>query len=287
MYAQLGNIVFEKQKGFTRLETTEAPRFAEIPLAGGKARLQKTGDELTTVNIEARLHTGFTSGSIEQDIEQIRQYIAQGTPLPFTDGAGNSLGNYVITSFNHTPEAVTTQGVYISVLIALALKEWVDPQPELTAARALQEGGFATSEAKVIPVQITQLATTAAALTSLQVQSSTTNSLSAVDDIRSVAAAPAQQATIFSRALAKVEQAQRDADDAITRIQDTATLAAKAPELLDAMISLGEQAALMAQAIRDGDLTNALNQASTLSDAAGGIAATVLPLNISIILRQP
>jgi phage protein U len=286
MFAQLGNIQFTGAKTPIRYEPVEAARYAEIPLVDGKARLQKTGDELTTISLEVRLHRGFTGADIDTDVQQIRDYMSQGTPLPFTDGAGNLIGNFVILSFTPTPEVFFTDGRLISMVAGIALKEYIDPNPELTQARAAQKKGFATSEAKIIPLQITRLGTTADALTSIQVQSSTTNSLSAVDDIRSVSAAPAQQTTIFARAAAKIDQAKRDADEAIERIQETASIAAKAPALLEKMETLYSNILVMEQRISDGDLTNALTQASTLSDAAGDIADAVRPLNISIILRE-
>jgi phage protein U len=286
MYGQLGNIKFEGSKGFTDYQITEGARYGEIPIINGKARLQKTGDELTAITLEIRFHKGFTGADLDADIQQIRDYMAAGTPLPFTNGAGLLIGNFVITSFTPNPEVMDTSGQAIAIVASISLREWVDPSPELTAARAAQAAGFATSEAKVIPIQVLRLGTTADALTSLQVQSSTGNSISAVEDVRSVSDAPAQQATIFARAAAKIDTAKRDADAAITRIEATASIAAKAPALLEKMETLYAQILVMEQRLSDGDLTNALSQASTLSDAAGEIGSAILPLNISIILRE-
>lgn len=287
MYAQLGNIRFEQSKGFTRYEPTEAARYGEIPLVGGKARLQKTGDELTSITLEVRLHRGFTGADLDDDVSQIREYMQAGTPLPFTNGAGELIGNFVIVSFTPIPETTYPDGRPISLLATITLREWVDPAPELTAARAAQAKGFATNAAKVIPIQITRLGTTADALTSAQVRSTTVNSLSGVADVEGVLAAPSQQESLFARAAAKITQAQADAEAAIARIEDTATLAAKAPALLGGMEALYDQIVIFAQRIADGDLTNALAQATIVTDAAGAIGEALLPLDISIILREP
>lgn len=287
MYAQLGNIKFEQSKGFTRYEPTEAARYGEIPLVDGKARLQKTGDELTAITIEVRFHRGFTGADLDDDVAQIRQYMQAGTPLPFTNGAGELIGNFVITSFTPTPETAYPDGRAISLLAAITLREWVDPAPELTAARDAQRKGFATSSSKVIPIQITRLGTTADSLTSAQVRSTTVNSLSGVADVEDILTAPSQQDSLFARAAAKIAQAQADAEAAIARIEDTATLAAKAPALLGVMQTLYAQVVVFAQRIADGDLTNALAQASVVTDAVDGIGAALLPLDISIILREP
>lgn len=287
MYAQLGNIKFEQSKGFTRYEATEAARYGEIPLVGGKARLQKTGDELTAITLEVRFHRGFTGADLDDDIAQIREYMQAGTPLPFTNGAGDLIGNFVIISFTPNPETVYPDGRPISILATITIREWVDPTPELTAARAAQAKGFATNAAKVIPIQVTRLGTTADALTSAQVRSTTVNALSGVDDIEGVLTAPSKQESLFARAAAKIAQAQSDAEAAIARIEEIASIAAKAPALLGVMQTLYEQIVVFAQRIEDGDLTNALAQASLVTDAVGGISAALLPLDISIILREP
>lgn len=287
MYYQLGNIRFENSKGIIRYEPTESARYAEIPLVGGKAILQKTGDELSIITLEARFHRGFTGADLDDDIALIRQYMGTGEALAFSNGAGELIGNFVITSFTPTPEVTYKDGRAISILATISLKEWIDPTPEITRARAAQQKGFATSERKVIPVQITRLGTTADALTSQQVRSSTVNSLSAIDDVESVTSNPTQQVSIFARAAAKIDQAKRDADAAITKIEDTATLAAKAPALLATMQDVYDNIVLMEQRLSDGDLTNALAQASVLSDSVGGVGEAILPLDISIILREP
>jgi phage protein U len=287
MYAQLGNIKFEQSKGFTRYEPTEAARYGEIPLVGGKARLQKTGDELTAITLEVRLHRGFSGTDLDDDVAQIREYMQAGTPLPFTNGAGELIGNFVITSFTPIPETTYQDGRAISLLATITIREWIDPAPELTAARAAQAKGFATNAAKVIPIQITRLGTTADALTSAQVRSTTVNSLSGVADVNAVLTAPSQQESLFARAAAKIAQAQADAEAAIARIEEIATIAAKAPTLLATMGNVYDQIVIFAQRIQDGDLTNALAQATIVTDATGGVGEALLPLDISIILREP
>lgn len=286
MYASLGNIRFEKSKGFLEFNPTEGAVYAKIDLIGGKARLQKTGDELKGVEIRVRLHRGFTGEDLEKDIAAIRKYMADGEVLPLVDGAGNLYGNFVITGFSPVPESLYPDGRAISIVAGITLLEYIDPQPELTQARAARQNAFATSAAKVIPLQLLAPGTTADALTSVQVQSSTQTSLSAVADIRSVQSAPAQQATIFARAAAKIDAAKADAQAAIERIEQTATIAAKAPALLAQMQGMYAQILVMEQRISDGDLTNALTQATVLTDAASGISAALLPLNLSIILRE-
>jgi len=63
MYYQLGNIRFEGLKGLTGYDVTEGARFGEIQTIGGKAKLQKVGDELTSITLEARLHNGFSGAN--------------------------------------------------------------------------------------------------------------------------------------------------------------------------------------------------------------------------------
>lgn len=287
MYYQLGNVRFEGLKGLTGYDVTEAARYGEIAVFGGKSRLQKTGDELTTINIEARFHVGFTGVSPDDDLLELRQKMANGEALAFVNGAGDLIGNFVITSINPTPEIVSPSGVNISTLVSISLREFVDPAPATTAARALQSAGFATDARKVLAVVISKIGSTADAITSASVRSTSINSLSAIADVRSAEANPASQASIFARAAAKIDAATNDAQKAIEKIEQTASIAAKAPALLATMQNVYNNIVIFAQKIEDGDLTNALAQATTLNESVDNVGASLLPLDVSIILREP
>lgn len=287
MYFQLGNIRFEGLKGLTGYDVTEAARFGEIATFGGKARLHKTGDELTTINIEARFHRGFSGASPDDDLQELRDRMAAGDALAFSNGAGDLIGNFVIVSITPVPEIVDGSGVTISTLATISLREFVDPTPETTAARALQGSGFATDVRKVLPVIVARIGSTADALTSASVRSTTTNALSAIADIQSVEANPSAQVSIFARAAAKIDQATVSAQSAIEKIQTTASIAAKAPALLETIEDVYDNLVVMGQRISDGDLTNALSQATTLNESVNNIGASILPLDVSIILREP
>jgi hypothetical protein len=73
---------------------------------------------------------------------------------------------------------------------------------------------------------------------------------------------------------------------AIEKIQAANSVANKAPNLLAAAESMADNSELMIQRIAEGDLTNALAQSSAFSDSMKGLGLALLPLDLTIVLRQ-
>lgn len=284
MYAQLGNIRFEGLKGFLSFRRTRTAKYAEMPRLDGKALIQRTGDELETISIDVRLHSAF--GDVLADYNALDTYRQDGEVLPLIDGDGLVLGNFVITSISDSPEISGLTGKPISTELAIELKEYIDPSPAATAQRQAIADGFATSAAKVIPIRLVRIGTTPAAATVQSIQAAELNSQAAIADVRKAAVAPEQKESLFQRAAVKAEDAVLAAQDAITKLQDFASLAAKAPALLVVVESVRDNAILMGTRIQEGDITNALSQADTLGDSLLGIEDAVRPINLALITRE-
>lgn len=285
MYAQLGNIRFEGLKGFLSFQRVRASRYAEMPRVDGKSRLQRTGEELEAINFELRLHSVF--GDVLTDYGTLDGYRQDGEVLPLIDGDGLVLGNFVIVRISDTPEISGITGKPISLNVAVELKEFVDPNPSATVRRQAIQNGFATDASKVVPIQLVRIGTTPAAVTVQSVQGSALNSSAAIADVVKASSAPDQKESLFARASKKIENAVAAAQDAIDKLQDIQSLAAKAPALLAVMQTVYENAVLMGTRLAEGDLTNALSQGAVLGDSLLFIDDAVRPLNLALILREP
>lgn len=286
MYGQIGAVRFEGLKGFLSFQQSLSGRLAEMPIIGGKPRLQKVGDDLETIQLSIRLHRGFFGRTPQEDFDQLVDYMRSGQAIAFSDGAGTLLGNFVVAALEKTPEFSDTLGVPISFIVGMTLKEYVDPNPSLTQLQQAVDSGFATSANKIIPVEITRLATTADSLTSLQVYQVASGGGLAVQSIEQAAEAASQKESLFAKAAALVSKAKDTLDEIIERVNTVASIAAKAPNLLATMQTIRENADTFAQRIADGDLTNALTEAQTFSESLDLIPDAVRPLDVSIILRE-
>ena len=87
-------------------------------------------------------------------------------------------------------------------------------------------------------------------------------------------------------ATVKAEDAVLAAQDAVTKLQDFSSLAAKAPALLATMESVRDNAELLGTRLLEGDITNALSQSTLLGDSLLGVGDAVRPINTSLILRE-
>lgn len=277
MYAQLGNIRFEGLKGFLSIARTRAARYAEMDRLDGKARLQRTGDELETLSFELRLHRGFSS--LTADLATLNRYQSDGEVLPLIDGAGELLGNFVLRRMEETPEIQDSQGRAISVLLKVELAEFVGE-----IAQPAQ--GFASSADRVVPIRLVRLATTVTASTVQSIAAAELSAAAAAADIERAAISPSERVSLFARAASRVKQTQAQALETISKIQQFNSVAQSAPNLLAAVQTVKDNADVFAAAILSGDLTNALSTGRSLNSSLSVTQAARFPLTLKLILRQ-
>jgi phage protein U len=142
MYAQLGNIRFEGQRGFNSLEETFGVEYVQHARIKNKPRLERTGETLDTVSFEMRLHSQFTDP--EADIEALRVAMKNGEILPFILGNGKFVGHFVIPSFTKSTEFTDADGNLISVTLSVELLEVFSSDPLRQALDQLKKNAFAT-----------------------------------------------------------------------------------------------------------------------------------------------
>lgn len=287
MYAQLGSLKFEGVRGFQSFSRSQAGRNSEIEIANSKSRLQRNGESLESIQLQIRLHVGFGFGDPGEQIQELKTWMNEGQILPFIDGTGTVYGNFVLNNVKDEVEILGVQGKIISALVSIDLLEFYDPNPDATAKRAAINNGFATSPLKVIPVRIVRPGTNVESLASQESKAATILARGSSGDVSAVAAEPEKKASLFQSARAKAVAARQSISDAIARVQSVASVAAKAPDLLDAAETMKTNADLMIQRIDEGDLTNALIQAQSFSDSSKLVESALIPLDLSIILRKP
>ena len=130
MYAQLGNITFDKLAGFTDFDTADEAYYAEHSLIGRKALLQPTGQALKTGTIKVSLRQDFTdvAGAIALLYGMMQDYTAGNLIW----GTGDVEGMFVITNITNTYTQQLPDGTLVACDLSITLKEFVG---DLTQAR--------------------------------------------------------------------------------------------------------------------------------------------------------
>lgn len=282
---QLGSIRFEGLRGFEALRKTREAVYAEIPLLDGKPRLQRTGTALQSITVGIRLMAAFTTPA--EDIAALDAFRETGEVLPLVSGTGEVLGDFVIVSIDETVEETSPSGVLLHATVSLTLKEHYDPNKPATMAAAAVSAAFAVGADKVVPVRLVRTQTLPIAVVSQSVTSGTSASKAAIASVKTAAANPPQQQSLFDKAkaaLATATTAYTKAKDTVNAAQN---LAAKAPQLVEKIDAVLVNIAAVRAAVSNGDITNALTGSDALDDSLGAVGTAVRPLNQNIILRQP
>lgn len=285
MYAQLGNIIFDGLFTFSSMSRTETARYAEIALLDGKAVLQRTGDELTTVSLSFNLHKAFTEP--RDAIQQFRDYRESGEVVELVDGTGASYGFYVVVTVTTTPiRMASADGRLDHANLTVSLSESYDPNRVSSEIQNLKSKAVAIEENGATPVPISTPEPVPAAFVVVEFQAAKSNVTYAVSDIEDAQNDAARRDSLLQKAAEKAKKAKSSAEKAIAKIQDTQTLAATAPNLesdLAAMVGNLDQLVLAAES---GNLANATTSASATVSSMGAVDNSIGPLKQAVILRK-
>jgi phage protein U len=281
----LGDITFEGLRGFDRLSKTNESVYAELPLVGGKPRLQRTGTALQTVDVAIVLHAAFTDPAA--DIAALNAYREDGTVLPLITGEGQQIGEFVIVSVDDTVVQTAPNGRTLTAEVSLSLREHYDPNKLGTLATAAVKNAFAVGTDKVVPVRLVRVPVTSMGVVSQQANAGNAASLEAVKQVRRAQADASQQASLFQRAKQTLEQATKAYQTAKDTANAVDNITAKAPQLVGQMDEMLGLVGTLATSIAAGDLTNALSNADLLEAAVADVEPTLRPINVTLITRQP
>lgn len=282
---QLGDIQFEGLKGLDSLRKSREAVYAELPLMGGKPRLQRTGTALQQVTVSIALHAAFTDPAA--DIAALDEYREGGDVLTLINGEGEVVGDFVITAIEETVTQTSPTGRTLSAEVSLTLKEHFDPNKPATLAQAAQSAAFAVGADKVVPVRLVRPPITSASVVSQNVTGGISASAAGIAYVRQAPLNTPQQASLLVRANAVLEKAK----EAYTAAKDTANeyanIAATAPQLIAELTAVLANVNSLASLVQSGDLTNALTAADTLEASFAGLNNAVRPLNAILITRKP
>lgn len=142
MYAQLGNIKFEGQKGFTSFSHERGVNFAQHERIQGKPRLQSVGDNLDTVSFDMYLHSEFTDP--ESDIDLLSVNMNNKEVLLLLLGNGKIVGDFVITNFSQQTLFTDPVGNLISATVSISLLEVFSDDKLREAEKKAIADAFAT-----------------------------------------------------------------------------------------------------------------------------------------------
>lgn len=282
---QLGDIQFEGLRGLDSLRKSREAVYAELPLMGGKPRLQRTGTALQQVTVSIALHAAFTDPAA--DIAALDEYREGGDVLTLINGEGEVVGDFVITAIEETVTQTSPTGRTLSAEVSLTLKEHFDPNKPATLAQAAQSAAFAVGADKVVPVRLVRPPITSASVVSQNVTGGISASAAGIAYVRQAPLNTPQQASLLVRANAVLEKAK----EAYTAAKDTANeyanIAATAPQLIAELTAVLANVNSLANLVQSGDLTNALTAADTLEASFAGLGNAVRPLNAILITRKP
>lgn len=134
MLFQLGDYVFEGLKLPQSWGISFATNYAQIPIIGGKAIVQKLGEKLVEHDLAILFSDEFCNPTDE--INALHKYRRNGNILQLTGGDGQNYGRYVITEISQVNERAIDATGYISAISAsIKLLEY-----NSTSTTAVNEG---------------------------------------------------------------------------------------------------------------------------------------------------
>jgi phage protein U len=144
MYAQLGDIKFEGMLGFTDLDHSSSANYAEHALILGKPRLQRVGTNLDEVKATMLFHSRFCDP--EAQISSLYSAMLDGEVMPFINGAGDVVGDFVITNISRRPEQTDALGRLIAVEVDVTMREFYDAEMIKRREEEAKANGFANAQ---------------------------------------------------------------------------------------------------------------------------------------------
>lgn len=149
MYLQLGTIQFEGLYGPESMELSGSANYAEHALVEGKPLLQRLGSRLGGVTLSLKLHRQFTVP--EDRITELEAAMADGTIMALITGAGDVLGDFVITDISRSMMRLADDGSIIEAGISVSLREYTTPDRATRVRNASRRNAFALSENNPVP----------------------------------------------------------------------------------------------------------------------------------------
>jgi len=271
MYAYLGKIKFEGLKSFTSFSRERETVYAEINQIGTKPEIQKTGEKLTKVPIEARFHFEFCDP--ETEIKALNDLRLSGDVLPLILGNGENYGNFVIASLKETYIKSGPTGNIIDATVEIGLIEHARATVAADLTKAVDDG-FASDIAKVVPQKIvTQtpgIAYQAAQSNALVLQKSSDTD----KDVASAKLNETKRPGLFAKINTATTEIQAAANDAANKIRQIETQVNGADRIIQDCEDMARFASDLAVAIDTADIDLVDNANGTMQTAAAALGVS-------------
>lgn len=125
MWVSLGDLRYELLTAPTAASRKLGATYSEHARVEGKPRLQWTGDELETVDLEFHLFRHARIGDPDAQIQALADAMAKHEALPLVYGDGRYPGRFVITAVTVTTKETAPDGATVEATVKVSLKEWV------------------------------------------------------------------------------------------------------------------------------------------------------------------
>jgi phage protein U len=146
---QLGSIVYSGATAPSSLDIGGSASYAEHALLVGKPMIQRVGSGLDSLTMSLRLHQGHTIP--EDRIAELETAMQSGEVMPLLTGAGDVLGEFVVTDVTKTMLALAPDGSIIECTVSVTLLEYSTPDRASRRKNAARRQAFALEENDPVP----------------------------------------------------------------------------------------------------------------------------------------
>jgi phage protein U len=131
----LGDVNFEVGDGPTKLSYKEKTQYAQHDRIEGKATLQRTGEELRSIDLTFRFGIGWCKP--DEQVRRLQQLRIDAKPLTLIIGNNIIGGNYVLENVDLGLDQTDDEGRTEFVDVTVKLLETVElPEPETLLSQA-------------------------------------------------------------------------------------------------------------------------------------------------------
>lgn len=276
MYAQLGNYIFERLIGFESLTKSSAEKFAAHDVIEGKPILQHVGAELDEYRITFMLHSRFCVP--EDEIKALSGLKSSATVLPFSTGAGDYKGDFVIASMDEDTYRTDADGNIIEAIISLYLTEHVEPNPLGAMRMADISQSFATSLERVVPLRSATLALSAGSSVLLSQRSAVAEANTIISAAVSLETNPSKFQQVFNSIKGGVDRFKghiQDVNDKFQKYQQIKQKVQDADAVLQAALNDAEA---IKESAQNMDLGGTIQNGKNFGSSIGNMERAFGPL---------
>lgn len=276
MYAQLGSYTFRNLIGFGSLSKTSSAKFAAHQVIEGKPILQHVGAELDEFRATVGLHSRFCVP--EDEIRTLEGLKDSAEVLPFTTGAGEYKGDFVIEGIDQDTLQTDRDGRVIETVISLYLREYVEPDPEGALKRKDIANSFATNPEGIVPLRMATISPSPASSVLLSQRAAVAEANAVISASSVLETNPSKYQQIFKSISSGVDRFKvsiAEVNDKFQQYQNIKQMVQDADGVIQSAINDAEAIKNSAQ---NGDLGGTIQNGKTFGSSIGNLSRAFGPL---------